>query len=86
MKMIIVAGGTGGHIYPGLAIAEEIKRRDPEGEILFIGSEEGLEKDLISREGYKLALIRARALLRKLSYKALSAPFVSTIGFAAAAA
>ena len=81
MKMIIVAGGTGGHIYPGLAIAEEIKLRDPEGEILFIGSEEGLEKDLISRDGHKLVFIRARALLRKLSYKALSAPFVSTIGF-----
>ena len=81
MKIVIVAGGTGGHIYPGLAIAEEIKRREPDSSILFIGSEEGLENELIGREGYNLVLIRARAWLRKLSYKALSAPFVSAIGF-----
>lgn len=81
MKIAIVSGGTGGHIYPGIAIAEEIKRRDPEASILFLGSEEGLEKELISREGYPLSLIKSRALLRKLSYKAVSAPFISAIGF-----
>ncbi|OGC23740.1 undecaprenyldiphospho-muramoylpentapeptide beta-N-acetylglucosaminyltransferase [candidate division WOR-1 bacterium RIFOXYB2_FULL_42_35] len=81
MKIAIVAGGTGGHIYPGLAIAEEVRLRDPKAEILFLGSEEGLEKDLVSRAGYEIKLIKSRALLRKLSYKAISAPFVSVIGF-----
>lgn len=77
MKIVIVAGGTGGHIYPGIAIAQEL----PRDEILFIGSNEGLEKDLIPRAGFKIKLIKARALLRKFSYKAVSAPFVSAIGF-----
>ena len=80
MKIAIVSGGTGGHIYPGLAIAEEIKKRDQEVSILFLGSEEGLEKELILREGYRIKLIKSRALLRKLSYKAISAPFISAIG------
>jgi len=81
MKFVIVAGGTGGHIYPGIALAQEIKQRDPSAEILFIGSEEGLEYDLVKRQGFKIKLIKARALLRKISYKAISAPFVSLIGF-----
>lgn len=81
MKIAIVSGGTGGHIYPGIAIAQEIKRRDPGASILFIGSEEGLENELIPREEYPIKLIKSRALLRKLSYKAISAPFVSAIGF-----
>jgi UDP-N-acetylglucosamine--N-acetylmuramyl-(pentapeptide) pyrophosphoryl-undecaprenol N-acetylglucosamine transferase len=81
MKIVIAAGGTGGHIYPGIAIAEELKARDPKGEITFIGSREGLEKDLIPHEGFQIELIHARALLRKISYKAISAPFVTLRGF-----
>lgn len=81
MKIAIVSGGTGGHIYPGIALAQEIKRRDPGASILFIGSEEGLENELIPREKYPVKLIKSRALLRKFSYKAVSAPFVSAIGF-----
>ena len=81
MKIAIVSGGTGGHIYPGIAIADEIKERDAKAEILFLGSREGLEKELVSKAGYELKLIKSRALLRKLSYKAVSAPFVSAIGF-----
>jgi len=81
MKILIAAGGTGGHIYPGIAIAEELKERDPDNEILFIGSYEGLEGDLVKKEGFKIRLIHARALLRKLSYKAISAPFMTMIGF-----
>lgn len=84
MKFIIVAGGTGGHIYPGIAIAQQIKQRDSGAEILFIGSQEGLEYSLVRRQGFEIELIRARALLRKFSYKALTAPFVSLIGFAQA--
>ncbi|MEE8638033.1 MAG: undecaprenyldiphospho-muramoylpentapeptide beta-N-acetylglucosaminyltransferase [Candidatus Margulisiibacteriota bacterium] len=81
MKIAIVSGGTGGHIYPGMALAQEIKRRDPSASILFLGSEEGLEMELIPRQEYPIKLIKSRALLRKLSYKALSAPFISAIGF-----
>lgn len=78
MKIAIVAGGTGGHIYPGIAVAQELSSR---AEILFIGSEEGMEADFVPRYGFNLRLIKSRALLRKLSYKALSAPFVTILGF-----
>ena len=80
MKIAIVAGGTGGHIYPGIAIAQEIKRRNREAKILFLGSKEGMENDLVSREGFLIQFIKARPLIRAISYKALTAPFVSFIG------
>jgi UDP-N-acetylglucosamine--N-acetylmuramyl-(pentapeptide) pyrophosphoryl-undecaprenol N-acetylglucosamine transferase len=81
LKIAIVSGGTGGHIYPGIAIAEEIMVRNPRAEILFLGSKEGLEKEIIPRAGFKIKFIRARAFLRKISYQALSAPFVAIFGF-----
>ncbi|MFA6548629.1 MAG: undecaprenyldiphospho-muramoylpentapeptide beta-N-acetylglucosaminyltransferase [Candidatus Margulisiibacteriota bacterium] len=81
MRIAIAAGGTGGHIYPGIAVAQEIKSKDPSAVILFVGSREGLEKDLVPHAGFNIKLIWARALLRKLSYKAVSAPFISAVGF-----
>ncbi len=81
MKIAIVSGGTGGHIYPGLAVADELARKHPDAEIIFLGSRAGLESDLVPRAGYRIELIRARALLRKLSYQAVSAPFVTLLGF-----
>ncbi len=81
MKIAIVSGGTGGHIYPGIAVAGELRNKFPAAEIVFIGGREGLESDVVPKAGFRIELVRARALLRKLSYKALSAPFVSLIGF-----
>jgi UDP-N-acetylglucosamine--N-acetylmuramyl-(pentapeptide) pyrophosphoryl-undecaprenol N-acetylglucosamine transferase len=62
MRVIIAAGGTGGHIYPGVAIAHEFKRRDPDTEILFVGTPRGLESKIVPREGFKLELIQVGAL------------------------
>jgi UDP-N-acetylglucosamine--N-acetylmuramyl-(pentapeptide) pyrophosphoryl-undecaprenol N-acetylglucosamine transferase len=62
MRVIIAAGGTGGHIYPGVAIAHEFKRRDPDTEILFVGTPRGLESKIVPREGFKLEMIRVGAL------------------------
>ncbi|MFA5114142.1 MAG: undecaprenyldiphospho-muramoylpentapeptide beta-N-acetylglucosaminyltransferase [Candidatus Margulisiibacteriota bacterium] len=76
-KVVIVAGGTGGHIYPGIAVAQALAGAD----ILFIGSAAGLEKELVPPAGFNLKLIRARALTRQFSYKAVTAPFVTIIGF-----
>ena len=47
MKVIIAAAGTGGHINPGIAIANKIKSEQPNSEIIFIGTERGLENDLV---------------------------------------
>lgn len=60
MKVVIVSGGTGGHIYPGIAIADEIKRKDSAAEVLFLGSQAGLESDVVPKAGYRIELIRAR--------------------------
>lgn len=62
MRIIIAAGGTGGHIFPGVAIAREFKRRDPSAEILFVGTARGLETKIVPREGFDLKLIKVGAL------------------------
>lgn len=66
MKVIMTCGGTGGHIYPAVAIADEIRRRDEQAEILFIGSEIGMEKDLVPQSGYEITLISADGFSRTL--------------------
>ena len=67
MKAIIAAAGTGGHINPGIAIANKIKEKETGSEITFIGTNRGLENDLVSRAGYSLKTINAHGLERKLS-------------------
>ncbi|KAF0239658.1 MAG: UDP-N-acetylglucosamine--N-acetylmuramyl-(pentapeptide) pyrophosphoryl-undecaprenol, partial [bacterium] len=62
LKVIIAGGGTGGHIFPGVAIAREFKRRDSENEVIFVGTENGLEKKIIPHEGFKLEMIHVAAL------------------------
>lgn len=65
MKVIIAAAGTGGHINPGLAIADKIKKEEPDSEIIFIGTNRGLENDLVPRAGYKLKTIEAYGFSKK---------------------
>ena len=62
MKILIAAGGTGGHIYPGIAVAQEIMRRDASSKVRFVGTARGLETKIIPREGFKLELIDVAAL------------------------
>jgi len=65
MKVIMTGGGTGGHIYPAIAIADKIRRKHPEAEILFIGTERGMEKDLVPRSGYEIRFITVSGFHRK---------------------
>jgi UDP-N-acetylglucosamine--N-acetylmuramyl-(pentapeptide) pyrophosphoryl-undecaprenol N-acetylglucosamine transferase len=67
MKAIIAAAGTGGHINPGIAIANEIKKQEPNSEIIFIGTNRGLENDLVPRAGYELKTINAYGFNRSIS-------------------
>ncbi|MEP6788888.1 MAG: undecaprenyldiphospho-muramoylpentapeptide beta-N-acetylglucosaminyltransferase [Acidobacteriota bacterium] len=62
MKVLIAAGGTGGHIYPGIAVAKEILRRDAESEVLFVGTARGLEKKIVPENGFQLSLINSAGL------------------------
>ena len=58
----MAAGGTGGHIYPAVAVANEIMRRSPESEVRFVGTARGLETKLVPNAGYKLELIESAGL------------------------
>ena len=65
MKAIIVAGGTGGHIYPAIAIINKIKEKEPESEILYIGTSNRMEKDIIPKLGIPFVGIEMTGLNRK---------------------
>jgi len=56
-RLIITGGGTGGHLYPGLAVAKELKRRNPACRIAFIGIKKGLEAKIVPQEGFELFLV-----------------------------
>src|SRR6476646_2134013 len=62
MRVLIAAGGTGGHIYPGIAVAQEIMRRDPDSEVRFVGTARGLETRLVPQAGFELSLIDSAGL------------------------
>jgi UDP-N-acetylglucosamine--N-acetylmuramyl-(pentapeptide) pyrophosphoryl-undecaprenol N-acetylglucosamine transferase len=62
MKVLIAAGGTGGHIYPGIAVANEIMRRDKTSEVLFVGTSKGLETRIVPENGFQLSLISSSGL------------------------
>ena len=65
MKVIMTGGGTGGHIYPAIAIADEIRNRFSDAQILFVGAERGLEKKLVPENGYNIELITVQGFNRK---------------------
>ena len=71
MRVIVAAAGTGGHINPGLAIANKIKEEEPNSEIIFIGTTRGLENDLVPRAGYELKTIEAYGLSKQISIENL---------------
>lgn len=73
MKFLITGGGTGGHIYPALAIANEIKERYKDADILYVGTEKGMESELVPKEGFKFKTIRVQGFPRKLSKDAFKA-------------
>ncbi|MBR2283618.1 MAG: UDP-N-acetylglucosamine--N-acetylmuramyl-(pentapeptide) pyrophosphoryl-undecaprenol N-acetylglucosamine transferase [Ruminococcus sp.] len=67
MKALIACGGTGGHINPGIAIAEIIRSAYPDAEILFAGTPRGMEAKLVPQAGYRLETIKVAGFQRKIS-------------------
>lgn len=63
MKLLIAAGGTGGHIFPGVAVAEAFQGLDEDNEVLFVGTEYGMEKRIIPARGFRLLMIAGRPFL-----------------------
>tara|TARA_R110002020_G_scaffold12201_7_gene45065 strand:+ start:63481 stop:64572 length:1092 start_codon:yes stop_codon:yes gene_type:complete len=74
-RFILSGGGTGGHIYPAIAIANELKVRYPDAEFLFVGAKDRMEMEKVPQAGYKIEGLWISGLQRKLTFKNLIFPF-----------
>ncbi len=74
-KIILSGGGTGGHIYPAISIANELKSRFPDAEFLFVGANDKMEMEKVPQAGYKIEGLWISGIQRKLTLKNLSFPF-----------
>jgi UDP-N-acetylglucosamine--N-acetylmuramyl-(pentapeptide) pyrophosphoryl-undecaprenol N-acetylglucosamine transferase len=70
-RVIISGGGTGGHIFPAVSIAGEIKRRYPDADILFVGAKGGMEMEVVPRYGYPIKGVWISGIQRQMSLKNL---------------
>lgn len=75
MRIIVSGGGTGGHIYPAVTIANQIKEKQPDAEIIFVGTREGLECEIVPRYGYPIEFIEVAGFQRKLSLDTIKSAF-----------
>lgn len=62
VRLVIAGGGTGGHLYPGIAVAEALLRCDPQAKVLFVGTARGIEARVLPGLGFDLALIRVEGV------------------------
>jgi UDP-N-acetylglucosamine--N-acetylmuramyl-(pentapeptide) pyrophosphoryl-undecaprenol N-acetylglucosamine transferase len=83
MRIILTGGGTGGHIYPAVAIGQAIKKVWPQAEILYIGTRLGLENKIIPETGFPMAIIDVVGWQRKLSLQAVEAGWKAAKSFLA---
>jgi UDP-N-acetylglucosamine--N-acetylmuramyl-(pentapeptide) pyrophosphoryl-undecaprenol N-acetylglucosamine transferase len=65
LRIVIAGGGTGGHLFPGVAVAREILSRAPQAEIAFVGTARGIESRMVPKQGFQLDLIRSAGLKGK---------------------
>jgi UDP-N-acetylglucosamine--N-acetylmuramyl-(pentapeptide) pyrophosphoryl-undecaprenol N-acetylglucosamine transferase len=81
MRLIIAGGGTGGHLFPGIAVAEEFLSRDPANEVLFVGTERGIEARAVPAAGYRLELIKASGIRGKGGLSQLKGAMMMLYGY-----
>ena len=74
-RIILSGGGTGGHIYPAIAIANELSLRYPDAKFLFVGAKDRMEMDKVPQAGYQIEGLWISGIQRKLTLKNLSFPF-----------
>ena len=65
MKVVIAGGGTGGHVFPAISIAEEILERDGKNEVLFVGTKHGMEKNILPERGYRVEFVNSGGIVGK---------------------
>lgn len=80
MKVLITGGGTGGHINPALAIAQKVKSENPSDAVLYVGSRNSLESELIPKEGFEFKAVTAKYLKRKITFDNIKTLFASAKG------
>ncbi len=80
-KIVMAGGGTGGHLYPALAVADELTKRRKSCEVLFIGTKKGIESRLLPKSRYPLVTIHAGGLPRSLGWSQAKAAFTALAGF-----
>lgn len=80
MKVLITGGGTGGHIYPAVSIAKKIKTELPDAEILYVGTQSGLESDIVPKEGIQFKTVRVKGFQRKISPDTFKSLMELTLG------
>jgi UDP-N-acetylglucosamine--N-acetylmuramyl-(pentapeptide) pyrophosphoryl-undecaprenol N-acetylglucosamine transferase len=81
LKLIIAGGGTGGHLFPGIAVAEEFLSRDPANQVLFIGTERGIESRVVPASGYRLELISSAGIRGKGAFGKLKGALMMLYGY-----
>jgi UDP-N-acetylglucosamine--N-acetylmuramyl-(pentapeptide) pyrophosphoryl-undecaprenol N-acetylglucosamine transferase len=84
LSLLIAAGGTGGHVFPGLALARTIVQHDPEATVRFAGTARGIETRAVPEAGFALDLLPVLPLSRRLAKETLIAPFAAVNGTFAA--
>ena len=67
MRIIVSGGGTGGHIYPAISIIQELKKRDPDNKILYVGEVDGMEKEIAKKYSIDYEGIRVKGMPRKIN-------------------
>ena len=75
VNILLSGGGTGGHIYPAIAIANELKERNPGAQFLFVGAEGRMEMEKVPQLGYDIQGLNITGIQRSLTLKNLSFPF-----------
>jgi UDP-N-acetylglucosamine--N-acetylmuramyl-(pentapeptide) pyrophosphoryl-undecaprenol N-acetylglucosamine transferase len=84
LRVILAGGGTGGHIYPAIALAREIERRYQAADILFVGAARGMEREIVPAAGFRLATLEVTSLPRRLSFKQVQSGWLALWAVAAA--
>lgn len=80
MKVLISGGGTGGHVFPAISVAEEILERSAGNEVLFVGTKKGLENKLVRDRGYEIKHISSGGIVGKGLFSRLSGAFSAAVG------
>lgn len=81
LKVVIVAGGTGGHLFPGLAIARKLREKEKDSEVIFIGRKKGWEAKIVPREGFEFISIFTGGWLGKSLGRRLCSAMEALVGF-----